>query len=250
MGYIRKLKPKDMKRLCEMMTPEKFLFASTKFNVPVEYEQDQDLLYFSTIEEKKNFTFVFSEHGLVNIFRKDKNGLDEPMHTTNSEYGCFETSGECLPLTKLFIGFMASLFKEEYLQSEFDRRIFLASLFENAKIQSEFDYSWSEKELEKISNDLDSISTDPRLDYNYSFGIIDYINKQYESNTNDDRVQEYTNHYTYHTSVAEYIDEIARDIFRYDVKNKQKLGDPTIAEIVASIKPLDCDFKDLPEHYC
>jgi len=216
--YTRELRSSDMKALKEMLNPQEFISAGVKQNQYVEYEPDQDLLYFTSKEDGKLFTFVFSDHGLVNIHKEPNKMLVE----LNSEYGCFEQSAACIEITKMYIGFMASKFMEDYVVREYHRRKDILKALKKAKIKGEHELDESEEDVELYSTMLDTMEENNTDNLKYMKNMTEFMNAQQKTGANHDYCEEIINLINYHTAIANHLYEIGRDIFKINLVDTKR----------------------------
>lgn len=229
---IQDIRPKHIKNLNEMMTPEEFHFATVKNNQKIEYEPNQDLLFYGTKDNGKYWTFVFSPHGLVNII----NEQNKPCVLTNSEYGVFELYDNAIQITKMFIGFMACTFKEEYLTQEYNRRKVIISELLKAKKQGEKDYANSDIGITFHELACDRLEDDQTSIKEYTKEYLMYMRNQENIIADKEYLDEVNNHLNYQKAILSYLYELGRDVFKINPQDGKPIPAPTIEDFLKDVK--------------
>lgn len=218
MSYIEKLTTNNLVSFLRFMDcdKEKGARVSITRGVELEYEPNTELLFLQSMANKKKYGFLFSDHGLVQIFID--NDPKTPIVSMASEFGCFEQSASSIQFTKSIIGFMASIFKLDYLKDEFNHRQIILNEINKTIEKTENDKNATDEKIKDAFSALLFMNDDPSKLKEYLKTDYELMRYQNDIQAQNTYLQELYNHKNYHTKIQEYVNELALELFGTSLK--------------------------------
>ena len=216
--YIKKLTKEQLISFLKFFDCDKEHAARVSIveNNSMEYEPNQEILKLMTTIKERKFTMLYTDHGLVNIYKNCD--PSEPMVSVDSEYGCFEQAASSIMFTKRLIGFMASIFKLDYLKNEYIRRDMILEEINAAIEKTDQDKMIIEMEMNHLGKIMEPMSKEPSKFQDYFREDLKYMRLQQDITAADSHLQELYNHKNYHSKIQEYISELGIELFGASLK--------------------------------
>ncbi|MBQ9790494.1 MAG: hypothetical protein IJW24_02745 [Clostridia bacterium] len=243
MSYIEKLTANNLVSFLRFMDcdKEKGARVSITRGIDLEYEPNTELLFLQSMADKKKYGFLFSDHGLVQIFID--NNPQNPLVSMASEYGCFEQSASCIQFTKSIIGFMASIFKLDYLKDEFNHReTILKHLNEQITLVDQ-EKTEFEMHMNVLSGLMDDYNTKQNSLEKYLNADNQFMYFQHLISAQNEYLQELYNFKNYHSKIQAYVKELALDLFSTNIVTGEKINKESFKKSLETITASTGEFQ-------